>query len=70
MAKPSFLLAGIIFWGMGAFCHFYPVKLLFWETYPLRILVLPFAIIGGLIFVYGLLAKKRVVPAGARRIKK
>ncbi len=68
--KPRFMLAGVIFWVVGAMCHFYHTKVLFWDVYPFQILTLPFIGVGALIFVYGLLARKRVVAPRVRRIKR
>lgn len=59
-ARALFLLAGIIFWAVGAMAHFYHTKVLFWDVYPFQILTIPAIGIGAAIFAYGLVAGRKI----------
>ncbi len=59
MAKALFLLAGVIMFVMAYVSHVYEIGIWFVKTRPFTIFTYPFALIGALIFCYGLLVRKK-----------
>jgi len=60
MAKALFLLAGVIMFVMAYVSHVYEIDLWLTTVRPFTILTMPFAGIGALITVYGLIAKREI----------
>lgn len=64
------MLAGVIFWAVAIFCSQFSFKFLGWEiwelTGPIRNLAIPSALVGTLVFVYGLALMRRKTRGGKR----
>lgn len=60
-----YLLMGAIFWIMAVACYYFAFPILWWEIRPFTILTVPCALIGSLIFVYGLSQMRKT--GGGRR---